>query len=227
MPTAMLLTVVKAKLDEGLLQAAAALKTTGTSFVEDSGTAARGVSLDMKKYPCNAKKEIAPRMSRNMSLTRLLDDARFSKFLPEIVLDHRLLEDTCKMLSDTRALKFQGDVDFGLQDYNHIQHLPVFSEGFGESTRVASALRFEYNGTDMVSNSILEFAEPGSWALADFKAGKLDKPTRDMLRAAANNLQRFCVVFYGPEFKTAFKPLIDALDNDPYLWEDLENRFIL
>jgi hypothetical protein len=37
----------------------------------------------------------------------------------------------------------------------------------------------------------------------------------------------FCVVFYGPEFKTAFKPLIDALDNDPYLWEDLENRFIL
>jgi hypothetical protein len=55
----------------------------------------------------------------------------------------------------------------------------------------------------------------------------MDTTTRATLRAAANNLQRFCVIFFGPEFKDALMPLIDALDNDAYLWEDYENRYII
>jgi hypothetical protein len=51
--------------------------------------------------------------------------------------------------------------------------------------------------------------------------------TRTVLRTAANNLQRFCVMFYGPEFTDTLKPLINALDNDPYLWEDFENLYVL
>ncbi|KAJ1421885.1 hypothetical protein B484DRAFT_433146 [Ochromonadaceae sp. CCMP2298] len=199
MPTAMLLTVVKAKLDEGLLQAASALKTTGTSFVEDSESATRGASLDNKKYTCNAKKEVASRMSKNMSLTRVLPDERFAEYAPEIVLDFTLLEDTCKILSDTRVTKVQGDVDYGLQDYNHIKHLPLFPEGFGEGSRVRKALR-----TRLV-----------------------DRPTEDVLRAVANNMQRFCAMFFGPEFRQALKPLIDSLDHEAHVSEDFESRYIL
>jgi hypothetical protein len=44
LPMPMLLTVVQAKLDEGQLQAAVALKTTGRSFVRDSGSVAKGES---------------------------------------------------------------------------------------------------------------------------------------------------------------------------------------
>ncbi|KAJ1385508.1 hypothetical protein B484DRAFT_410485 [Ochromonadaceae sp. CCMP2298] len=140
-------------------------------------------------------------MGKMMTMTRLWGTDRFDKYAPEIVLAHGLLEDTAKLLSDTRSPKARGDVDFGLQDFNHIKHLLVFSEGFGLNTRAEKALLFEYNGTNYSKSSILEFAEPGTWTKADFKRGKTDPTTRATLRTAANN--------------------------DPYLWEDFDNLFVL
>jgi hypothetical protein len=103
----------------------------------------------------------------------------------------------------------------------------VFSEGFGSNTRAEKALLFEYNGTDYTKSSILDFAESGTWTKAAFMKGKTDAVTQATLRTAASNLQRFCVIFYGPEFADSLKQLIDALENDPYLWEDFENLFVL
>jgi hypothetical protein len=116
-PTELLLTVAKGKLDAGQKQLDSADAQRGnSSFVQDIASLPKGVSLDGDLYPCSSKKDIHKRMADAMALTRLLLKPRFAKFLPNILLDHELLKSTCNVLNNIRGVKPGGDVDHGFSD---------------------------------------------------------------------------------------------------------------
>jgi hypothetical protein len=226
-PTELLLTVAKGKLDAGQKQRDTADANRGnSSFVQDIASVPKGVSLDGGLYPCSSKKDIHSRMAGAMALTRLLPKARFAKFLPNILLDHELLKSTCNVYNNIRGVRPVGDLYHGFSEFHQVKELPVMSDGFGEDSRFQSALHIRYDAVDFSKLSLLDFYStqvgPGA-----FKKGDQSPDGRSIIRTSLINKQKFMAIFFDPVFNDVFKLITDALENEIYIWQDFDNVYLL
>ncbi|KAJ1385852.1 hypothetical protein B484DRAFT_461194, partial [Ochromonadaceae sp. CCMP2298] len=226
-PTELLLTVAKGKLDAGQKQLDSADAQRGnSSFVQDIASLPKGVSLDGDLYPCSSKKDIHKRMADAMALTRLLPRARFAKFLPNILLDHELLKSTCNVLNNIRGVKPGGDVDHGFSEFHQVKELPVMSDGFGEDSRFQSAFHIRYDAVDQSKFGLLDFHTTPVGATG-FRKGDQSADGLAIIRTALINKQKFMVIFFDPVFHDTLKPITDALENEVHIWEDFDNVYLL